>query len=66
MTDPCRKCGGSMHEGLAIEQTFSGVADFPGKEVVTLSPGGPGRLIKCLKCEQCGWSVTKPKQESND
>lgn len=66
MPEPCRKCGGQMRDGIAIEQTFGGIADFPGKEVVTLSPAGPGKLVKCLKCNQCGWSMTKPKEKIDD
>ena len=30
----------------------------PGGEVVTMSPGGPGRIVPCLKCSACGHSVT--------
>lgn len=54
----CRRCGGKMKPSKAIEQTWRGSADFPGMEVVTMSPGGPGRLVDCLKCECCGHSVT--------
>ena len=25
-------------------------------EVVTLSEGGPGRLVAVMKCTECGWS----------
>lgn len=53
----CKKCGGSMMRGIAIEETFSGEPDFPGHEAVTLSASGPGKLVSCLKCEKCGWSV---------
>lgn len=28
-----------------------------GGEVVTLSPGGPGQMIDCIKCSACGHSV---------
>ena len=56
---PCRKCAGPMRAGKALAQTMSGMPDFPGDTVVvTLSPGGPGVLIDCLKCANCGWSVT--------
>ena len=58
----CRKCGGEMKPSKAIAQTFTGLPDFPGKEVVTISPGGPGRLIDCRKCEKCGHSVTPNAQ----
>ena len=55
----CRKCGGGMTAGIAIESTLCGMPDFPGGEVVTVSPGGPGRVIDCLKCGKCGHSVTE-------
>jgi hypothetical protein len=56
----CKKCGGAMRLGQAIAQTFSaGSPDFPGDTVgMTVSPGGPGKLVPCLKCEACGWSVS--------
>lgn len=55
----CRKCGGEMQPGQAIAQTYTGHADFIGGEAVTLSPGGPGKLVECSKCSACGWSVEK-------
>ncbi len=54
----CRRCGGRMKRGIALEQTYTGSPDFPGGEAVTMSPGGSGRLVECMKCEKCGWSVT--------
>lgn len=56
----CSKCGGDMKEGLAMQSTLvSGMPDFIGdKQGITLSEGGPGRLIPCLKCEECGYSIT--------
>lgn len=56
----CKKpnCSGSMQPGKAIQETFTGSSDFPGGEVITLSAGGPGKLIDCLKCNVCGYSVT--------
>lgn len=60
--DKCRKCGGRMGEGTYLAQTMTGAPDFPGdKHAVTVSPGGPGRLAPCSKCEACGWSVTSGK-----
>ena len=47
-----------MLPGFALEQTWTGTPDFPGHEVVTMSPGGPGRMVPCLKCNQCGHSET--------
>jgi hypothetical protein len=55
--DTCRRCGGQMQPGVAIEQTWTGTPDFPGHEVVTMSPGGPGKLVACRKCPGCGHSV---------
>lgn len=57
----CVKCGATMVSGIAIEQTYtSGMPDWPGDEpdaVVTMSPGGPGKVINCMKCPECGHSV---------
>ena len=57
----CRKCGGTMRPSKALAQTFTaGTPDFPGDtHASTFSAGGPGELIDCMKCEACGWSVTK-------
>jgi hypothetical protein len=54
------KCGGKMRPGKALAQTFTGgTPDFPGDDhVSTMSAGGPGKMIDCMKCEKCGWSVT--------
>lgn len=60
---PCPRCGGVMAPGIAIAQTYTGSPDFPGREVVTLSPGGPGRVIDCMKCSACGWSVTRTSNQ---
>ncbi len=54
----CRKCRKVLKPGIAIQQTLVGCADFIGGEVITLSPGGPGKLISCLKCPKCGHSIT--------
>ena len=56
----CRKCAGVMKEGTALLSTFvSGMPDFPGDtEGVTMHEGGQGVLVRCLKCEDCGYSVT--------
>ena len=58
MRENCRKCDGKMLPGKALKETLAGLSDFPGGEVVTVSPGGAGNLVDCLKCTQCGWSVT--------
>ena len=59
MNNKCKKCDGAMRPGKAIAQTWTGTPDFPGDtRCVTMSPGGAGKLIDCMKCEACGWSVT--------
>lgn len=57
----CHRCGIPMRPGIAIAQTYTaGAPDFPGdREGITMSAGGPGRVIKCLKCPDCGRSVTE-------
>lgn len=48
-----------MRPGKAMDQTYTGSPDFPGDtHATTISAGGPGRLTDCMKCEDCGWSVT--------
>jgi hypothetical protein len=56
----CKKCGGTMKPGKAIQQTWSaGGRDFPGDQRgITMSPGGAGKLVDCLKCKKCGYSIT--------
>lgn len=54
----CRKCGGTMKPGIATGQTFST------SDEGTCSPAGPGKIIECMKCSACGWSVSKEQTES--
>lgn len=58
--DYCKKCNGRMKVSKAIQETVVvGAPDFcddVGGQ--TMSAGGPGKLIDCLKCQDCGWSVT--------
>jgi len=57
----CKKCGAEMRPGKALAQTVTGVHDFPeDRYYVTMSAGGPGALVDCMKCVACGWSVTAP------
>lgn len=63
MDNICRKCGGQMKPGKAIQQTYTGMPDFLNGAVVTLSAGGPGRLVDCDKCEKCGYSVATEKAD---
>lgn len=53
----CKKCGGKMKRGIAIEQTWTGGKDFAGCDIVTMSPGGKGKVVTCFKCVDCGWSI---------
>ena len=56
----CHGCGTKMLPGKAMGQTMTaGEPDFCGQDdVVTLSAGGPGVMIDCLKCPDCGLSCT--------
>jgi len=64
--DACRKCGGKLRfrENGAIVNEMSGIPDFIGGEIMTVSPD-PTRpkLVHCWKCEDCGWSVTAGKEK---
>lgn len=54
----CHKCGVDMKPGKALMQTFRGIGDFhDDDEVMTISPGGPGKMVDCLKCPECGRSA---------
>lgn len=55
----CPKCNGEFKDGIALSQTYTGVPDFIGGDIVTVSPGGSGKLIDVLKCGGCGFSVSK-------
>lgn len=63
MTDApiCRKCSALMIASHAIAQTFvAGTPDFLGDtHASTFSAGGPGKLVPCWKCSECGRSITK-------
>lgn len=60
---PRHGCFGLMKPGIATGQTYTaGTPDFPGQTYTagqTISPGGPGSVINCLKCDECGHSITK-------
>lgn len=56
-----RPCRTKLKEGVALLQTYGGIPDFPGGTVMTLSPAGPGRLVKALKCPKCGRSWRHPE-----
>lgn len=62
----CKKCNIEMKPGVAMQQTYRGIPDFIGGEVMTVSPGGPGKLVTCLKCPECGYSVTATNDITDD
>jgi hypothetical protein len=47
---------------LTERQTYTGYPDFIGGKCVTLSPGGPGRIVTCWKCPKCGYSFAPVAQ----
>lgn len=53
---PCPRCKTPMEyrKNGALAQTAIGSPDELGGDVVTMSPGGPGKLIDCAKCPACG------------
>lgn len=56
----CRKCDIEMVERQAIVQTETpGLPDFPGSYIITPPASGPGRLIPCWKCPNCGRSLSR-------
>ncbi len=56
---PCKQCGSEMTTSKALAQTYVGIPDSDiGGGVSTFSAGGPGELVDCLKCQDCGWSTT--------
>lgn len=55
----CPKCQTPMRPGIALAQTWtSSGPDELGGDVVTMSAGGPGVVVDCHKCPECGHSVT--------
>jgi len=57
---PKKGCEGTMKKGIAMGQTYTGMGDFRQSDAIcTVSPGGPGKIISALKCDKCGYSVTK-------
>lgn len=55
----CPHDGATLVPGIALVQTWRvGVPDLGGDLIRTMSPGGPGRIIPCLKCPACGYSVS--------
>jgi len=60
----CPKCNTEMTQGKALQQTWrAGLPDLGGSEVQTMHVGGPGKLIDCMKCPECGFSREKGEKE---
>lgn len=57
----CCHCGVTMQPGKALQETLVvGLSDFGDGDMrgQTVSAGGPGEVVDCLKCPSCGYSVT--------
>lgn len=55
----CTRCKVKMKPGQAMTSTWRGMPDFSGDRYpVTMSPGGPGRVVRCWKCPKCGHSIS--------
>ena len=53
----CPQCGGTLRPGKAIVNGWSGCDDMG--EVCTVSPDPRiSKMIGCIKCGECGWSVS--------
>ena len=53
----CHKCGGKMVPGTAIVNSVISCSPWRSLNYdATSYYGGPGRIIKVLKCEECGRS----------
>ena len=65
----CQRCDGDMKPSKALLETcVIGILDFPGSDDMrgqTMSAGGPGKLVDCLKCCKCGYSVMVITQPSS-
>jgi ssDNA-binding Zn-finger/Zn-ribbon topoisomerase 1 len=56
----CKECKCEMVAGKALVDKLSGIPDFIGDDYVcTVSASGKADLVDCLKCPECGYSVTK-------
>lgn len=52
----CRRCHKPMQPGVYLGQTWNKAR---GPYDVSRYPCGPGFLARCLKCPECGHSVTE-------
>lgn len=61
MKNKCPKCQIVLVEGKALMSTFVMSPDFIGDDpktmtIGTVNPGGPGKMVKAMKCPKCGYS----------
>lgn len=61
----CPKCSVLLKPGVAARGSWVGMGDFGQDDVVTIYEGGVARLIPCLKCPNCGYSITEGKSNAN-
>ena len=58
----CPRCDGNLEKGIALKNIASaGISDFPNADDSTgqtFSYNGEAKLIKILKCVECGYSRT--------
>lgn len=60
----CKECKCEMTAGKALVNKLTGIPDFVGDDYVcTVSHGKEADLVDCLKCPECGFSVTKGIEE---
>ena len=59
----CRHCAIPMKPGKSLVSTLTGEEDDIGG-CVTLSAGGPGRMVAVMKCPSCGHSFIPPSIKS--
>ena len=63
----CKRCEVEMILGKALVDILSGIPDFIGDDFIcTVSPSGEAKLVDCLKCPNCGHSVTTTKINDKD
>ena len=56
----CPRCNVEMKMGVALKNRPTGIPDFIGDDFVcTVSYCKEADLIECLKCPECGHSLTK-------
>jgi len=64
----CNKCKITMEPGIYTKQTWvPGIPDFIGDDpntgLQTMHAGGKGKIGQCLKCPECGYSITDARGE---